>query len=435
MAKFGVQTSASMTAQPAIDLDTLVRGILFLSAFLAAWISFRPFPDLSIPPQAVVEGGDLYNQIGYSTMFLAFAAWTYCHEPQRLLLLLRPVLIATVLWCVVSVVTSWEPALAARRLAFELIVISISGMVLLVPKNLRQFGDLMAAAALIVLVACYLGVLFLPEYSIHQATDFLEPEHAGEWRGVFPHKNEAGATMVLFIFIGLYVARMRSLALGGLIVMLSAIFLAFSQSKTAIGVLPLAFILSSIVGRTRSPALGVSLVIALLLAFNLFSVGTVMFPPVRTLTALIMPDATFTGRTEIWELALKAVAQRPFTGYGYSTFWGTPEVVYGFGDTATWANAASDAHNAYLNLAVTIGIPGMLLVVMWVVVLPIVDFCRRSPDPHISALQTLFLRVCLYGVYASCFESSIFQQVGEVWFFYLTSTFGLRYLSVMRTTA
>ncbi len=47
----------------------------------------------------------------------------------------------------------------------------------------------------------------------------------------------------------------------------------------------------------------------------------------------------------------------------------------------------------------------------------------------------LFLRVCLYGVYASCFESSIFQQVGEVWFFYLTSTFGLRYLSVTRTTA
>ncbi len=136
MAKLGVQTSASMTAQPAIDLDTFVRGVLFISVFLAAWISFRPFPDLSIPPQAVLEGGDLYNQIGYSTMFLAFAAWTYCHEPQRLLLLLRPVLIATVLWCVVSVAASWEPALAARRLAFALIVMSISGMVLLVPKNL-----------------------------------------------------------------------------------------------------------------------------------------------------------------------------------------------------------------------------------------------------------------------------------------------------------
>jgi O-antigen ligase len=84
---------------------------------------------------------------------------------------------------------------------------------------------------------------------------------------------------------------------------------------------------------------------------------------------------------------------------------------------------------------VTIGIPGMVLVVAWVVILPIVDFCRQSPDPDASALQTLFLRVCLYGVYASCFESSILQQVGEVWFFFMTSTFGLRYLSMTRAAA
>ena len=42
-------------------------------------------------------------------------------------------------------------------------------------------------------------------------------------------------------------------------------------------------------------------------------------------------------------------------------------------------------------------------------------------------MQMLFLRVCLYGIYASCFESSIFQQVGNVWFFFMISAFGLRY--------
>jgi O-antigen ligase len=434
MAAPGFQTAAAAATQPAVDLDTLVRSVLFISAFMAAWISFHPFPDLAEPPQAVVEGGDIVNQLAFSMMFLAFAAWTFCHEPRRLTLLLRPVLILTVLWSVVSVVTSWEPSLAARRLAFALVVMSISAMLLLLPKNLRHFSDLMAAAALIVLVACYLGVLLLPQYAIHHATDFLEPEHDGNWRGVFPHKNDAGATMVLFIFIGFYVARMRSLALGGLIVVLSTVFLAFTQSKTAIGVLPLTLILSAIIGRTRKPALGVFLVVAILLIFNLSSIGTVLFEPMRKLMEAIMPDATFTGRTELWQLGVEAVAQRPITGYGYLTFWGTPEVVYGLGGAVTWANAATDAHNAYLNLALGIGIPGMLLVVVWVVVLPIVDFCRGSPSPEARALQTLFLRVCLYGVYASCFESSIFQQVGEVWFFYMTSTFGLRYLSLTRAT-
>ncbi len=435
MAKLGFQTSAGVASQAAVDLDTLVRSVLFLSAFLAAWISFHPYPDLSLPPQAVVEGGDPANQIGFSAMFLAFAAWIYCHEPRRLLLVLRPVLMAAVAWCVLSVVASWEPSLAARRLTFELVVMSISAMILLVPKNLRHFSDLIAAAALIVLAACYLGVFLLPQYSIHHATDFLEPEHAGDWRGVFPHKNNAGAAMVLFIFIGFYVARMRSLALGVVIVAAAAVFLAFTESKTAIGVLPIALILSSIIGRSRRPGLGVTLVVTTLLIFELCSVGTVIFEPVQRLMQAIMPDATFTGRTEIWQIAVRAVAQRPFTGYGYSTFWGTPEVVYGFGDTPTWANAATDAHNAYLNLAVTICIPGMLLVVFWVVLLPIVDFCRRSPDPETAALQTLFLRVCLYGVFASCFETSILQQAGEVWFFYMTSAFGLRYLSVTRATA
>ena len=360
-AKPGFQSSAGLAAQPAVDLDTLVRSVLFLAAFLAAWISFHPFPDLSLPPQSVVEGGDPANQIGFSAMFLAFAAWTYWHEPRRLMLLLRPVLVATVAWCVLSVITSWEPALAARRLTFELIVISISAMILLVPKNLRHFSDLLAAAVLIVLAACYLGVFLLPQYAIHHATDFLEPEHAGEWRGVFPHKNNAGAAMVLFVFVGFYVARMRSFALGTAIVVLAGIFLAFTESKTAIGVLPIALILSGIIGRSRSAALGIAIVVTTLFIFELCSVGTVIFEPMQRLMQAIMPDATFTGRTEIWQLAVQAVAQRPFTGYGFSTFWGTPEVVYGFGDRPTWANAATDAHNAYLNLAVTIGIPGMLL--------------------------------------------------------------------------
>jgi hypothetical protein len=114
MSKLGVQASVGIAAQPAVDLDTLVRSVLFIAVFLSAWISFHPFIDLSVPPDAVVEGGDLANQLGFSGMFLAFAAWTYCHEPQRLLLLLRPVLIALVAWCVVSVIFSWEPALAAR---------------------------------------------------------------------------------------------------------------------------------------------------------------------------------------------------------------------------------------------------------------------------------------------------------------------------------
>jgi O-antigen ligase len=418
----------------AVDADWLIRSVLFVAAFLVAWISLHPFQSLAEPPQTVAEGGDLANQIGYSVLFLLLLAWAFSHEPRRLLLLLRPALIATLLWTVLSVVASWEPALAARRFVFALMFLSISATVLLLPKNVRHFRDLLAVVAIVVLAISYLGVVLVPDLAIHQATDFLEPEHAGNWRGAFPHKNEAGATMVLLIFIGLFIARAHRALLGGVIVALAAIFLLFTQSKNAIGMLPLVFLLSAIIGRSR-PIASIVLVLAVVAALNLLSVGTVLFEPVRKLVMTIMPDATFTGRTEIWELAVQYIARRPITGYGFSAFWGTPQVVYGAGDSTSWVNAASDAHNAYVNLALGIGLPGLVLVLIWVVALPIADFCRlarRSGAPT-APLAMLFLRVCLYGACASCFESSIFTQLGEVWFLYVTSAFGLCYLS--RTAA
>ena len=136
--------------------------------------------------------------------------------------------------------------------------IGIAGMVLLVPKNPRHFADVMAVVVLIVLVACYLGVALVPPLTIHQASDVLEPELAGDWRGVFGHKNEASAAMVLFVFIGIFVARVRSLGLGAVIVALALPFLYFTHSKTAIAALPLALIVSVIMARAAKPANGVA---------------------------------------------------------------------------------------------------------------------------------------------------------------------------------
>ena len=425
-------SSAAISA-PAIDLDTLIRSVLFLAVFLTFWISFHPYPSLHDPVQSLLAG-DPVNQIGFSAILVSLAAWTWYHEPRRVLLLLRPLLIAMLGWFALSVVVSWLPDLSARRLAFTLVIMSISGMALLLPKNLRHFSDLMAIAVLIVLAACYLGVLFWPEYSIHQATDFLEPQNAGSWRGVLPHKNEAGAVMNQFIFIGLFVAQVRSRALGALIVTLAGIFLIFAQSKAAIALLPLVLIISAVIGRSRRPATGIVLVVSVLLIFNLFSVGTVIFTPVHDLITTYMPDATFTGRTQVWQFALDALRQRPLTGYGFSAFWGTEQVQYGMSEDASWVNNTTDAHNAYLNIGLATGVPGMALMFLWVVIMPILDFYRQPRGTPTDPLQMLFLRVCIYGAYASCFESSMFEQVAP-WYFLLVAVFGQRYLSLTRVTA
>jgi len=432
VAKIDLSPAASFPIGSAVEADTFVRGLLLAAVVLLAWISFRPFENLAAAPE-VTSAGNLANQIGYSLLFALLAAWCLVHHPGRLKVLLRPVVVVTLLWFALSVVTSWEPSLAARRLAFTLVTLGIAAMALLLPKNVRQFSDVLAAAVLIVLAACYLGVLLVPNLAIHQATDFVAPELAGDWRGVFSHKNQASATMAMFVFIGLFVARVRSVGLGGLICLLAAIFLLFTQSKTSIAVLPITLVVSALLARIRRPAVGMTLAFSAVVFFNVFSVGSIYLEPVRKLLDLILPDASFTGRTEIWEFALRHVTERPITGHGFAAFWGTNEVVYGMGTSSAWANVAAHAHNDYLNLALTIGIPGSALVTLWLVLLPIVDFYRAPNEPAAAALKLLFVRVCLFSAYASCFESMLIQE-GMLGFFLFMAAFGLRFLSRSRLT-
>ena len=268
MANIGYLPRQDFAVQRTSPADILIRSVLIAAVFLSLWVSFHPFVALD-EPIPVTDVGNLVNQLGYSTLFVLLAAWNLLHQPQRLLLLVRPVLIATLCWFALSVATSWDPALSARRLAFALVIIGIAGMVLLVPKSPRHFADVLAVVVLIVLVACYLGVLLVPQLSIHQASDVLEPELAGDWRGVFGHKNEASASMVLFVFIGIFIARVRSLGLGIIIVALALPFLYFTHSKTAIAALPLALIVSIVMARAAKPANGIGVALSLLFALNL----------------------------------------------------------------------------------------------------------------------------------------------------------------------
>ena len=418
-----------------LNADVLIRSVLFVAVFLIVWVSLHPFSSLADPPSETTEAGNRANQIGFSLAFVVLATWAWFNECGRLKPLLRPALVVMFAWFVLTAVTSWDPGLSVRRFAFTLIVMALASIMLLLPKSLRHFADLLTVLAGIILAVCYLGVLLAPSVSVHQFTDFLEPEHAGSWRGLFAHKNQAGAIMVILVFIGLFVARVRSVAIGGAIVVLAGIFLVCSHSKTSIAMLPLVLLVSAVLVAVRQPLVQGVVAFGILLAINLFSVGAAIFPQVQSALELVIPDPTFTGRTDIWQFSLDQLARHPITGYGFSAFWGTEQVVYGLASGFTWATAATDAHNAYLNTALTTGLPGLLLAVLWIVILPLRDFQRLALDGPESALSILFLRVWLFGIYASSFESTLFQQVGEVWFILIVAVFGLRLLSTSRVTA
>jgi O-antigen ligase len=238
-------------------------------------------------------------------------------------------------------------------------------------------------------------------------------------------KNEAAAVMVLTSFIGLYVTKVWSRPAGFVILAAALVFLLKTDSKTAIALLPVILVLAAAFEKWRT--LRLPMVFGGVLALNLGTVGVVAFPVVRGLVAATGIDPTFTARSDIWKLALSAIGQKPLTGHGLEAFWQSPALVGSDLRTQTWATAAVDAHNAYLDAMVTAGIPGLVLLLAWVLWTPLRDFNAAERAGNVTPLTRLFLRIWLFTIFQACLESIFLQTSGAGWFTFLVAVFGLRY--------
>jgi O-antigen ligase len=79
-----------------------------------------------------------------------------------------------------------------------------------------------------------------------------------------------------------------------------------------------------------------------------------------TILEALGKDPSLTGRTEIWDSLLRRVGERPWTGFGYSAFWGKDSV------PADWVRKETgwlvpSAHNGWVDLLIQLGWPGAIL--------------------------------------------------------------------------
>lgn len=407
--------------------ERFVRNVLFLACFLLVSLTISPFPDLGDP--ALLDPIGAGSSAGQTSVLLLTAAlgiFVAAREWRVALRAVTPILIATLCWFAVTAVVSAHSELAVRRLVLALFTIMNAVAFLLLPSGREHFGRLLAAGALIILATCYLGVLLLPQYAIHQATDVIESALAGHWRGPFGHKNGAGAIMVVLIFIGFFVARTASRAAGIAIIAGAAIFLPFTMSKSPMGLLPVTIGLSYVLLRLRHTAARYALLAATVLMVNLLTIGTVAIEPVGNLLAAVMPDSSFTGRDEIWRFAIDNVMAKPITGFGFQAFWATSDLVFNWDVNSSWGLRASDAHNGYLNVAVMTGLVGLALSLAWIVGQPLADLSSPGARHFDRPLTTLFTQIWIFGLLLSGTESALFSGGDTLWFMMVVSIVGLR---------
>ena len=403
-----------------------MRGVAFLAVFFLFWITPSPFVDLRDPDVLLAtENGNGLDQI---CLLLAFApAVAFAMKRQEAVrLACSPALLALLAWCVVTVVTSTHPDLSVRRFVLAVLVIAISLGWLLIPRDEVQFSRLLAVGSGGVLALAYFGVLFLPAVSIHNLAEVLELDNAGSWRGHFPHKNLAGAAMVYLMAYGLYVAHRQGRPAGWTIAALAFVFLVQTHNKTSLVLVAGTFALATMTERAGALWLKACLTLLPVATMLLFTVGSVLFPPIEALVTMVAPDPTYTNRTMIWSFALVSIARHPFLGYGFDAFWSTSELVDGGGVMETAAVNAGHAHDGYLNVALTTGLPGLALMAFWIMWQPLRHFHRAQRAGQAGALATMYLRIWLFTLLYACLESPFFIGHWPMWFGFLGAVFGLR---------
>jgi exopolysaccharide production protein ExoQ len=191
--------------------------------------------------------------------------------------------------------------------------------------------------------------------------------------GIYSQKNGAGTVTLYVVLVAsssILVARrlwIRALALA--VLPASWAFLISTHAKTAIG--------TGVLLSAALPAVGFILaqrqLYKLLAGISSLLVATVALfgftfldLDAADVASALLGDLTLTQRTSIWSALLPEIAVRPWTGYGFGSFWATgrPLNPIAVAPRDAWflqADLINEAHDGFLDIALQAGVVGLAL--------------------------------------------------------------------------
>lgn len=433
MNSIDIRTAADRSAAVAGSHDPaqmLRRAAVVVSIllFTVMLISFQPFSPVH---EGVEEGGNLVNQLGFGLLgLIALCSLLTLADPRRLPSLVGPAWMLMVVFLLLSGFASPDPSATFRGIILTLIVMMTTVTVLALPQDGDGYARMLSVVAGIVIFICFAGIPIFPSLATH-GFDALEPQNSYLWRGVFTHKNIAGPVMAAFAFAAIYLWRRGDRWPGFLIGLSALIFISQTGSKTTLGLVPVAALLVLLPSALGLRFLTPVAVFCCQLAFALLTFGSVLFEPIHQFVLWLGIDPTFTGRVSIWLFGLDALADRPLTGFGYESFWSTDLVRYAANPYyLDWdVRGIVHAHNGYLDIALSMGIPALIVALAVLIVFPLIDYMRCRPVRENRLLADFFMMIVFFTTLNAMMESFFFRRMDPVWMFSFFGVIGLRLLA------
>ncbi|MFW5662028.1 MAG: O-antigen ligase family protein [Oceanicaulis sp.] len=309
-------------------------------------------------------------------------------------------------WAIASFTWSIDPGVTVRR-GIGVVMTAVLGLYLAARYDWRDLIRLLAAAFAILAFGSLIAGAAFPAFGV------MSEVHPGAWKGLWWEKNTLGAVMAwgsLSFCAAAAAAKSaaeRRVWIG--FVGLGVLLVLLSTSKTAL--------LATLIGVGGPAAIALARRGFGFAALAIFAgvlgaaslLGVLIVGPGVILEALGR-DATLTGRTEIWAVLVRQIADAPLTGYGYGAFWEVEDgPVFWVRQATAWP--VPTAHNAWLETALAIGVPGAVFAA-----LTMLTAWARAFGRLFCGVETYWALPFLTAwIVISLSESVLLEQNGFVW--------------------
>jgi O-antigen ligase len=366
--------------------QSLFPVLAFVALLLLIFVGLDAF---SPPVQAFGTGhGDAIRPFAY----LSVAGLIGIAAVQRFglgALRALPVSMALLLaWCLASALWTPQTDIVLRRAGLEVVLV----LSLLLSVETVGAGRAFAVWRWLlgaILLVNFVSISLIP--AARHGLSEIDPVLAGNWRGLYGHKNIAGAMCAITAILFLFSKTGWRNCIGIAIAAAACGFLVMTHSRSSAGFLVVSLAAGFLYrigwrdGLSRAILLAVSaLLVAALASFALLDADHIAH-------ALEDP-AEFSGRTAIWAAELRTIADHPLLGAGFGVGHG---------------------HNGYLQVLVAIGGIGFLLAILALLMAPARRFWTL--DLKDDAFKPMLLALFIFAILHNFMESDFLEGDSIVW--------------------
>jgi O-antigen ligase len=405
--------------------ETRIAETAYVAFLLLIFVGVSPFfvPD-TVPgadSTASSGAGDVLRQVSYLAVFGVIAGMAVLRRGWQSFAAM-PLSFALLLgFCLLTTFWSIEPEITFRR-GVLVSVIAASAMLSVDTIGAKRSLDLLRIVLAGIVIVCWISLPLIPQ-ARHFAND-IEQGVAGDWRGLYVHKNIAGAVCAHAALIFLYYAMKSRRPVNAVLFVMAVGFLVGTNSKSSLGLLPLAWLAALAYGFAIRNRLDRQIIVVAAACVTSI-VAAVVWVWWTPFVQLLQDPTLFTGRAAIWQAEIAFIRDHPLLGSGFGTFAYTGEhsPIYDYIDAA-WVGTVANGHHGYLELLVTIGIPGFVLAICALLVEPVRWFAARS-QLDVDTRKLLFALFAFFLMH-NFVETNFLRTDGAEWVTFLLAIAMLR---------